>query len=135
MAVKVISPDQVEVKHLPGRDLSWFACDKTIGTEQLSIALMDCPAHSVVKPLHAHKDVEEIILILAGEGEAYVDGETAFFKAGDAVLFPPNSKHQVRNTGSTSLKTASIFADKYGPDSYIEYDENMFEKYELNGEI
>jgi quercetin dioxygenase-like cupin family protein len=130
MAVKVISPEQVEVKHLPGRDLSWFVSDKTIGTEQLSIALMDCPAHSVVKPLHAHKDVEEIILILEGQGEAYVDGETAEFKKGDAVLFPPNSKHQVRNTGDSPLKTASIFADKYGPDSYIEYDENVFEKYE-----
>ncbi len=128
MAVKVISPDQVEVKHLPGRDLSWFACDKTIGTEQLSIALMDCPAHSVVKPLHAHKDVEEIILILSGEGEAYVDGETAFFKEGDAVLFPANSKHQVRNTGDKPLKTASIFACKYGPDSYIEFDESVFEE-------
>ena len=128
MAVKVISPSDVEVKHLPGRDLSWFVSDKTIGTQQLSIALMDCPAYSVVKPLHAHKDVEEVILILDGEGEAYVDGETARFKKGDAVLFPPNSKHQVRNTGDTSLKTASIFADKFGPDSYIEYDENVFEK-------
>jgi len=130
MAVKVISPGQTQVQHLPGRDLSWFVSEKTVGSKQLSIALMVCPAYSVVKPLHAHRDVEEVILILEGEGEAWVDGEVARFHAGDAVLFPANSRHQVRNTGGSPLKTASIFAHPYGPDSYIEYDENVFESVE-----
>ena len=73
-----------------------------------------------------HEDIEEVILILEGEGEAWVDGETAKFKKGDAVFFPANSRHQVRNTGDTMLVTASIFSAPTNPDSYLIYDEDVF---------
>ena len=122
MSVKVISKDNVEPLHLPGRDLQWFVTKDTVGAEQLSIAIMTCPAMSVVKPVHAHRDIEEVIFILEGQGEAWVDGETATFKKGDAVLFPANSKHQVRNTSNDNLVTASIFAGVTSPDSYILYE-------------
>ena len=55
----------------------------------MSIAIMDCPAGSVVRPLHSHKDIEEVILILDGQGEAWIDGEMVSFRKGDAVFFPP----------------------------------------------
>ncbi|NLA59095.1 MAG: cupin domain-containing protein [Firmicutes bacterium] len=127
MAVRVVSLDSIEPQRLPGRDLQWLVTPETIGAEQLSIAIMTCPGKSVVKPLHSHRDIEEVILILEGEGEAWVDGETATFKKGDAVLFPANSKHQVRNTGDGPLITASIFSAPTSPDSYIIYDEDVFE--------
>ncbi|MGI6567586.1 MAG: cupin domain-containing protein [Firmicutes bacterium] len=127
MSVRVVSLDSIEPQHLPGRDLQWLVTPETIGAEQLSIAIMTCPAKSVVKPLHSHKDIEEVILILEGEGEAYVDGQKAFFKKGDAVLFPASSKHQVRNTGDGPLITASIFSAPTSPDSYVVYDEDAFE--------
>lgn len=126
MAVKVVNIKDIETQHLPGRDLTWLVTKETIGAEKLSIAIMDCPARSVVRPLHSHKDIEEIILILDGEGEAWVDGETAPFKKGDAVLFPANSKHQVRNTGDTSVITASIFSAPTNPENYISYEEDAF---------
>lgn len=126
MGYKVINPEQVETLHMEGRDLKWFVSKDTVGSEQLSIALMDCPAYSVVKPLHSHKGVEEVILILEGKGEAWIDGERVNFKKGDAVLFPADSKHQVRNTGDCSLITASIFAHPYAPDSYVTYDMDVF---------
>jgi len=126
MAVKVINQNDIEPLHLPGRNLTWFVTKETVGAEQLSIAIMHCPAHSIVRPLHAHKGIEEVILILGGEGEAWVDGETARFKTGDAVLFPADSKHQVRNTGDSMLITASIFSAPTSPDSYVIYDEDAF---------
>ena len=66
---------------------------------------------------------EEILYILEGEGEAWVDGEVGKFKTGDAVLFPINSKHMVRNTGTTSLRTCSIFSPPTSPDSYTLYED------------
>lgn len=126
MAVKVINPNAVEPLHLQGRDLTWLVTKDTVGAEQLSIAIMHCPARSIVRPLHGHKGIEEVILILEGEGEAWVDGETARFKKGDAVLFPVDSKHQVRNTGDAMLITASIFSAPTSPDSYIIYEEDVF---------
>ena len=127
MSVKIVSQASTPAVDLPGRKLQWIADCRTMGSEQLSIAIMTCPAKSIVRPMHSHKDVEEIILILSGEGEAWVDGEVGPFKEGDAVLFPANSKHQVRNTGQTDLITASIFASSDAPASYVMYEEDAFE--------
>ena len=126
MAVRKVSLQNIEPQHLEGRDLRWMVTSETIGAESLSIAIMNCFPRETVRPLHGHKDIEEIILILDGEGEAWVDGETATFKKGDAVLFPANSKHQVRNTGDIDLVTASIFSQPTRPDSYVIYDEDAF---------
>jgi mannose-6-phosphate isomerase-like protein (cupin superfamily) len=87
------------------------------------MAIMDCPPGSTVRPLHSHRDIEEILFILEGEGETWVDGEVASFKQGDAVLFPVNSKHMVRNTGTTSLRTCSIFSPPTSPDTYMLYED------------
>lgn len=126
MGVKVVSQQDIEITNLPGRDLQWIVTKESIGAEQLSVAIMNCPAGSIVRPMHSHKDIEEVILILGGEGEAWVDGETAYFKKGDAVLFPANSKHQVRNTGDEVLITASIYSGVTNSDSYVFYDEDAF---------
>ena len=126
MPVKVVSTDAIAALELPGRQLQWLVTPETVGAEMLSIAIMKCPALSVVRPMHAHRDTEEDILILEGEGEAWVDGERAFFKRGDAVLFPSNSRHQVRNTGNSVLMTASIFSPPTRPGDYITYAEDAF---------
>lgn len=119
MPVRIASLDDIPTQHLPGRDLQWLATPETLGVEKIGIAIMNCPAHSTVRPLHGHKDTEEVLLILAGQGEAWVDGETAPFKKGDAVLLPANSRHMVRNTGDEPLITASIFSPPTTPASYI----------------
>jgi mannose-6-phosphate isomerase-like protein (cupin superfamily) len=124
--VKIVSLDTIAAIQLPGRQLQWLVTPETVGAEMLSIAIMKCPARSVVRPMHAHRDTEEVLLILEGEGEAWVDGDRAFFKRGDAVLFPSNSRHQVRNTGSSLLMTASIFSPPTKPGDYITYAEDAF---------
>ncbi|MBM7583461.1 mannose-6-phosphate isomerase-like protein (cupin superfamily) [Caldicoprobacter guelmensis] len=68
-----------------------------------------------------------MILILEGKGEAWIDGEIVTFKKGDAVFFPSNSKHQVRNIGDTPLITASIFSAPTRPENYITYEKDGFE--------
>jgi len=119
MPVRVASLENIPVQELPGRQLQWLVTPETLGVEKIGIAIMNCPAHSTVRPLHGHRDTEEVLLILGGQGEAWVDGEVASFKKGDAVLLPANSKHMVRNTGDEPLITASIFSPPTTPSSYI----------------
>jgi mannose-6-phosphate isomerase-like protein (cupin superfamily) len=123
MGIRIASLSDVPAQKLPGRELQWLVTPETIGAEKISMAVMDCPPGSTVRPLHSHRDIEEILFILEGEGEAWVDGEVAPFKQGDAVLFPANSKHMVRNTGTTSLRTCSIFSPPTSPDSYSLYED------------
>ena len=123
MAVQIVSLGDIPRQQLPGRELQWLVTPETMDAERISMAVMDCPAGSTVRPLHSHRDIEEILYILEGEGEAWVDGEVGEFKVGDAVLFPANSKHMVRNTGTTSLRTCSIFSPPTSPDSYTLYED------------
>lgn len=119
MAVRVSSLKDAAPMDLPGRQLQWLVTREIIGAEKLSIAIMNCPPGATVRPLHAHRDIEEVLLILAGEGEALVDGEVAAFRQGDAVLFPANSRHMVRNTGEGPLVAAAIFSPPTHPASYL----------------
>lgn len=129
MKLKITEKD-IEPLHLEGRDLRWIITGETVGAKQMSIAVMRCFPNAVVKPLHAHRDIEEVIYIVEGEGQAWIDGELINFSRGEAVFFPANSKHQVRNTSDRMLVTASIFSKPTSPDQYISYPENMFEKQE-----
>lgn len=124
--VRKISSGDIEPLQLEGRDLRWIITEETVGAKQMSIAIMNCFPNAIVKPLHAHKDIEEVIYIIEGQGEAWIDGDFVPFKKGDAVFFPANSKHQVRNTSDLPLVTASIFSQPTSPDQYISYPENMF---------
>jgi uncharacterized cupin superfamily protein len=126
MSVKIIRESDVRAQPLPGRTLAWIIRPETVGAERMSIAIMHCPAGSIVRPMHAHRAIEETLYILAGAGEAWVDGSTAPFRAGDAVFFPADSRHQVRNTGAHELATLSIFSGVTGPESYVSYEEDAF---------
>jgi mannose-6-phosphate isomerase-like protein (cupin superfamily) len=122
MTVRIASLGNTPALDLPGRRLQWLVTPETIGASRLSIAVMDCPAGSTVRPLHGHRDTEEVLFVFEGRGEAWVDGEVAAFAQGDAVLFPANSKHMVRNTGDGPLRTCSIFSPPTSPESYVLYE-------------
>lgn len=122
MPVKIVSPDDVPVQSLEGRTLQWLVTTETVGANNLSMCIMECPAGSVVRPLHGHHGIEEMALILQGQGEAWVDGEVALFKKGDVLFLPADSKHMVRNTGSEALIAACITAPLTTPESYVLYE-------------
>ncbi len=122
MTIHISSLSDTPALELPGRHLQWLVTPETLGARNLSMAVMDCPGGSTVRPLHGHRDIEEVLFVMEGEGEAWVDGETAPFAQGDAVLFPANSKHMVRNTGKGPLRTCSIFSPPTSPDSYLLYE-------------
>ncbi|HEX9116133.1 MAG TPA: cupin domain-containing protein [Anaerolineae bacterium] len=126
MPIRIASLQDIEPTRLPGRDLQWLVTPETIGVQGLSACVMTCQPHAVVKPLHAHAGIEEVIYILKGQGEASVSGERAAFKQGDAVLFPANAPHQVRNTGDDVMVVVCMFSAPTDPSSYVNYDRDVF---------
>ena len=58
-------------------------------------------------PHHTHA-WEHQAFIVEGEGVLWCDGKEFPIKAGDAVLVPPESDHQFRNTGSTTLSRVTV---------------------------
>ncbi|HUA44003.1 MAG TPA: cupin domain-containing protein [Solirubrobacteraceae bacterium] len=54
--------------------------------------------------VHAHRDSEQIYVIVRGRGTMIVEGEEREVEAGCAVLIPPLSHHAIRNTGAEPLE-------------------------------
>ena len=63
---------------------------------------------------HYHRASEEIYVVLAGEGELEIDGETRHVGPGDAALIPPGAWHQI--TAATDLRFLCCCAPPYSHD-------------------
>jgi mannose-6-phosphate isomerase-like protein (cupin superfamily) len=61
--------------------------------QSLAEAMLD-PGASTIRHYHARS--EEIYLLVEGNGELEVDGETRRVGPGDAVLLPPGAWHELR---------------------------------------
>ncbi len=52
-------------------------------------------------PFHDHHRAVELFFILKGRGQVTCDGKVIPFQAGDTILVPPTSLHELRNTSSS----------------------------------
>jgi mannose-6-phosphate isomerase-like protein (cupin superfamily) len=58
---------------------------------------------------HLHREFEECIYVLSGEGTTHAESGEMAIKPGDIVLIPPGEKHMTRNTGSVPLVLLCFF--------------------------
>jgi mannose-6-phosphate isomerase-like protein (cupin superfamily) len=71
-------------------------------------------------PTHTHFEVEEVIAIVEGSAEVWVEDSTSTLSAGDSVLLPPHSQHGFRNVGESTLHTFAIFGAARPPVCYAD---------------
>jgi quercetin dioxygenase-like cupin family protein len=60
-------------------------------------------------PTHRH-EVEEVLTVLDGAAEVWIEGEWATLGAGQSVVVPAGLKHGFRNAGPTTLHVRAILA-------------------------
>jgi quercetin dioxygenase-like cupin family protein len=77
-----------------------------------------------VKPgdyLPTHTDsAEEVLYIVAGEGEAQVGDERGRVRAGDLAVIPSMVPHGISNVGDEPLKVVGFFCDSHIVSTFIE---------------
>ena len=128
--MKIVREADVPEKAVPGRFLRWIANAEHLQPEFLSCCVMRVSAGETVKPAHSHPNGEELIYVISGEGNVYVDGEIGGLSPGVAVLFPKGSIHMVRNSGSREMKVVCFFAPATDLEQYEFHPEVSFpEKY------
>lgn len=64
-----------------------------------------------VFPVHSHPQ-EQVTLIILGEIEFVVDGETSILRAGQAAVIPANMPHGARVIGSTMVETINALSPR-----------------------
>jgi quercetin dioxygenase-like cupin family protein len=98
------------------------------GAEALCVMEQWC-APGAGAPAHTHFDVEEVIAVLAGAAEFWVDDETEFVRAGGSIVLPAHSCHGFRNAGSGELHTLAVFASAH---PRVAYDDDPGTVYEID---
>lgn len=79
------------------------------------LVVMDIPPGGEVGE-ETHKNVEQTLFFLRGNGKAILDGKESAIGAGDVVVVTPGTKHNFINTGLGSLKIYTVYA----PPNHIE---------------
>jgi mannose-6-phosphate isomerase-like protein (cupin superfamily) len=57
-----------------------------------------------------HEHVDQILVIVAGEGAAILDGLPTSLRAGDLVQVPAGTRHNIVNTTSSDLRLYTVYA-------------------------
>lgn len=60
-------------------------------------------------PTHRHP-VEEVLTVLAGEAEVWIDETHSVLTSGQSLVVPPGCKHGFRNIGSETLHVQAVLA-------------------------
>jgi quercetin dioxygenase-like cupin family protein len=69
---------------------------------------------------HLHSYHTEVVTVLEGRGEFYLDGERIDIKAGDQIIIPPNTPHAVITRSKKPLKVISIQSPEFlGKDRFF----------------
>ena len=111
-----VSPDQgrkLIVKEPAGAEISMIIDGQSEGAKYLSENITKIKPGVTLKPVHSHKDIEEIIYVIQGCGEVWVEGQSCKIKKGDSVFFPANSIHTTKNTGTGELSLLCLFSSPH----------------------
>ena len=75
---------------------------------------------------HAHARMEEVIFVLDGRGEVWVEGEIIPIAAGDALVIPAGRRHMTVNRYSGPLRLACFFPHRDAGDGWQSFPEIAF---------
>jgi mannose-6-phosphate isomerase-like protein (cupin superfamily) len=81
------------------------------GTPRSQAATMALqPGRSTGGDDNAHTDADQWLYVIAGRGEATVEGRTVGIQTGDLLLIEAGEHHEIRNAGAEPLLTVNIYA-------------------------
>ena len=93
---------------LPGRDVKVFIGTDRFDSDHMTVGLTEVAPQTDMTP-HTHDDMEEIIFIIEGQGEAIVGDSVEKLEPLTAVKFPIGISHVVKNPSEVPLRFVFCF--------------------------
>jgi quercetin dioxygenase-like cupin family protein len=91
----------------------WVCHPASTGAKQLTV--IDATiAHGKGHSFHSHPNQEEVIFVIAGKVEQWVDREKRILNVGDAAFIPAGMVHASFNVGDGDVKMLAIFGPSVG---------------------
>lgn len=97
--------------------LGWLSNPSNTGAKQLTVIDVNLDPGKG-HDFHKHPDQEEVILIVAGKVEQWVDREKRILGPGDSAFIPGDVVHASFNVGATPAKIVAILGPCVGPIGY-----------------
>jgi mannose-6-phosphate isomerase-like protein (cupin superfamily) len=81
-----------------------------LGDEHAQAAQMTlAPGEAEGEPDNRHREADQWLFVVAGTGEAILNGEAVPLKSGTLVLIQRGDTHEIRNTGDVALRTLNVY--------------------------
>ncbi|MGH6926656.1 MAG: cupin domain-containing protein [Propylenella sp.] len=117
MGGKFVIAKQTKLEVLDWGRLGWLSNPPSTGARDLTVidvTLLPGKGHD----FHKHPDQEEVIYVVSGKVEQWVDKEKRQLGAGDSAFIPAGVVHASFNTGGSEAKVVAILGPCVGPIGY-----------------
>ena len=111
---RVVPLSETEAEQLPGKTHYWHCKPGMVKDTNLMFVRAQLPPGEAHK-FHYHPHMEEILYILSGTAEQWVEKEKRIMKAGDSIYLPPGIIHGTYNTGTETLDFLAVLSPAKNP--------------------
>lgn len=118
MSGKFLIKNQVERDLLEWGEIGWVSRPSTTGAEALSVlevTLLPGMGHN----FHRHPGQEEVIYVIAGQVEQWLEQEHKLLGPGDSVFIGADVVHASFNVGDEPARVLAILGPCAGEDGYV----------------
>ena len=112
-----ISATEVKREHLEWGSLAWFSSPTASKSKELvvlEVTLSPTGGHN----FHKHPQQEEVIYVIEGEIEQWLDREKRILRPGDSVFIGPDTVHASFNIVDRTAKLLAILGPCIGSEGY-----------------
>ncbi len=102
----------------PWATIEWLCRKDLVGAEQLLLVRATIEAGRA-HPFHTHPNREEIIYVISGQAEQWVEDEYRILKAGEMALIPKGVAHGTYNPFAEDVTFLAILAPSDAPEPDI----------------
>jgi quercetin dioxygenase-like cupin family protein len=100
---------EAEVERLPGKTHHWYCKPGMVKDTNLMFVRAHLPPGEAHK-FHFHPKMEEILYVLSGTAEQWVEKEKRVFRPGDALYIPAGVVHGTYNIGKEMLDFLAVLS-------------------------
>ena len=93
-----------------------------LGLTGAEVSINNLPKGASVPFVHAHKENEEIYIIIEGRGILKIDNESLAIKKGDVIKISPKGKRQIFATNDEGISYVCIQVKENSLHNYTEED-------------
>lgn len=82
------------------------------------VVIMSIPPGSDIGE-EVHPDNDQVLYLIDGSGQVFMDGQESDFNAGDLVLVPAGARHNFITKGEAPMKIITTYSPPHHPDGTV----------------